>query len=138
MFKVTTDIKNLTKTFDMRMESMQLSSVARAGAAATAMSEYIKVRLQQAFGNSEHFDVGVTYMSQGMFKVDIMADEIGHYIYHGTASHTITSPKAMPIGEGRFASKVNHPGTEPKRAEVDAIIQEALIAMRAGNILWHY
>lgn len=137
MFKVTTNAKNLTDSFRVQMEQNEFSSIAKAGAGAAGMAMYINMRLEQLFGAGRHFSVDVTYMSQGIFKINIHADEIGHYIYYGTSSHNITSPLAMPLGDNRFASRVNHPGTESRKKDIDAIIFETMMALKAGNTPWH-
>lgn len=138
MFKMTTDIKNSTDKILLNIEAKAASYQNQIGVMSTAISEYINVRLKQIFGESLHFVAHVEYLSEGVFQVKISADEIGVYLYYGTSSHRINSIGAMPIGEGRFAHSVNHPGTAARQPEIDAIIQEALISVRAGNYLWHY
>lgn len=138
MFSIRTDAARMTSMLSARMETRELSSIAKAGAAAASMSEFINIRLQQLFGDGRHFDTTIMYLSQGVFRVDISADEVGTYIYYGTAAHSITSPLAMPLGDNRFASRVNHPGTPSRKAEIDAIIQEAMLAFRAGNAVWGF
>lgn len=100
--------------------------------------EYIAAGLRQMFPDSGHFLVEMQALGPTAYDVSIYADEIGGYIYYGTSSHNISANRAMPLGESRFASSVSHPGTMPRKDEIDKLVENAMRTIWLESSIWGF
>jgi len=53
-------------------------------------------------------------------------NEKGTFLFYGAKRHSYSSSRPMPIGDGRFAYRVDHPGFEGKRKEIEKAMREAV------------
>lgn len=134
--RIITDLPQKINQVVTAMESVPASHIAEVAAKTRAVAGFIQYKLKQLYPDNEHFDVKLSADSYNVLEVEIIGDQIGRYIYQGTAPHSITSGNPMPIGGGNFAMSVSHPGTKAQSAEIDAIINEGLAMLILGNSGW--
>lgn len=112
---------------------MNLDQVAQGRAVqfSLLLQQNIRSNLADVLGEkARHLDVSI---NQGGFVTIITVKpktSVGKFMWSGTRPHRITSQRPMPIGDGRFAYSVTHPGTEGKSREIDAAINRAIIETR--------
>lgn len=96
--------------------------------------QYVMTMLEQLLGSDKmrHFDVIIYPDPETIIIRVVPNDEVGQMLYTGTERHPI-SGESMPIGEGLFANHVDHPGTKGYGAEIDEIINQALMIAYAGS-----
>ena len=141
--KIETDLVVKSKELKQHLLDTELIWDASITQIAAFIEEFLVLGLARIFKNSAaHFKVHLATDSSNMWEIMIQADEVGAYQYYGTAPHSITSDKPMPINGGvAFAQSVSHPGTEPHIDEVNTLIAEAFIAVKAtggGRGLWGF
>lgn len=97
------------------------------------LKQNISQNLAQVLGDkSRHLDVS---LSGGGFMTIITVqpkDAAGKFMMTGTNPHRITSNRPMPLGDGRFAYSVEHPGTKGKGEEIEAAIRRSILESRAA------
>jgi len=81
---------------------------------------------------AKHFKVSVESTGATIAVTVEPIDDAGRFIYYGTAPHQIVakSGNAMPIGGGNFSMKVNNPGTNGMKDEIDEVVLAAVIAAK--------
>lgn len=52
-------------------------------------------------------------------------DQKGSLIYHGAKKHSYSSSRPMPVANGIFAYRVNHPGFKGKKKEINRAMRRA-------------
>lgn len=103
-----------------------------------SIKQAVEMELSALLGDKmKHF--GVSIGNNGMnYTVKILfTDDAGKYIYYGTEPHTIrSSGTAMPIGSGRYAQSVQHPGSKGMKKEIDEAIGRGVLIGKSvsGNM----
>lgn len=57
-------------------------------------------------------------------------NEKGQLLFSGAKPHSYSSTRPMPIGDGRFAYKVSHPGFKGKEKEIKEAMRKAVTETR--------
>jgi len=136
-----TGLQQLMKVYD-RVQYKDVELLAKTVAQLQGVKEYIERKLLEMFPNhnQEHFVVELNFGGAGSYNLTINSDEIGSFIYYGTAAHSISSDGPMPLWGGTaFARSVVHPGQESQREEIDQIVADAFEIMwtaGSGGELW--
>jgi hypothetical protein len=99
---------------------------------------YIEFELTKMFPGSQRFTVELRMLAPTSYDVSIFADDVGEYIYYGTAQHSITSNRPMTLGESRFARNVHHPGTRARKDEIEAIVDKAVAGIWLESTVWGF
>lgn len=133
---VHTDISRVTEDLISEINISQDISLLKFAGIVKAAEEMITVELRQLFPDTTHLDVKMFTYGPNNYEISIVGDEIGSYIYYGTAPHSFKSDSPMPIGEGIYARSVNHPGTQSRKEEIDAIVQRAAASITMERGLW--
>lgn len=100
---------------------------------ALLLQQNIRSNLADVLGEkARHLDVSI---NQGGFVTIITVKpktSVGQFMWSGTRPHRITAQRPMPIGDGRFAYTVNHPGTAGKSREIHSAINKAIMETRTA------
>jgi len=57
-------------------------------------------------------------------------NEKGQLLFSGAKPHSYSSTRPMPIGDGRFAYRVSHPGFKGKEQEIKKAMRQAVVETR--------
>lgn len=116
-----------------RVMSVDQIAQGRAVQFSLLLQQNIKANLADLLGEkARHLDVSI---NQGGFVTVITVkpkSAVGQFMWSGTRPHRIQATRPMPIGDGRFAYTVNHPGTKGKDKEIRAAMTRALIETRTA------
>lgn len=96
--------------------------------------QIMEQKLQQLLGDkTKHFGVHIIPSLNGVLINVHPIDEVGDYLYYGTAEHDEFGI-SMPIGNDGFANAVHHPGTKAWKSEVDALSLEVMAMIGAMTL----
>lgn len=139
MIKVTENVSNIIKYIENDIINFETEYHTKVALLIEEASKYIENELAKLYPESDHFKAEAEFLAGGMFKLCLYVDDVGGYIYYGTAPHVISAVNgnSLTIGNtGDFASFVNHPGTASRKDEIDAIVVRAIEVMQLGVSGW--
>lgn len=93
---------------------------------ATLLKRNVHYQLTQVLGDSmKHFSVEV--IPGGFYNSVVVNPKgvVGAVLYGGSKPHVITSSRPMPMPDGGFAYRVNHPGTKGNKEKIDNAMARA-------------
>jgi hypothetical protein len=122
---ITRDLNN----YDIHVQG-QIEQIALA--ARSLIAERLKTLMKSG---ADHFDVTIRPNPGLGYTITVGAsDEIGVFLFEGVGEHEITGT-AMPIGNGRFANVVHHPGYESRSPLIyQAVIEGVIGALEVVNL----
>jgi hypothetical protein len=116
-----------------KVKSAEQATQGRAVQFSLMLRERIRLNIAAILGEkSKHITID---MDAGGFVTVITVkpnSQVGKYIWAGSRPHVKRSSRPMPIGDGRFAYKVHHPGTKGKEEQIHAAITKAFIETKAA------
>jgi hypothetical protein len=117
-----------------RLQQAQQTVYGKAVQFSLLAQQKIQQNLNDVLGDkAKHFEVT---MEGGGFMTIITVGpktNAGSFMLTGTKPHKISSgARPMPLGDGRFAYTVSHPGTESRRKEIEGAITRGYLEAKTA------
>lgn len=136
MSMITGQVTGQQSLFELegRLSAVEASAALNAEVLGLFAKQIMEQKLQQLLGDKKkHFSVHIVPSLRGVLIDVNPIDEVGDYLYYGTAPHDEFGI-SMPIGDGGFANAVYHPGTKAWKPEIDALVGEVMLMIGAMSL----